>query len=205
MFSLRQRARSRQWLPCLRCLDEPQLAGSPVGAAIAGALLSRSVGADAARRGQLCLMGGFWPAVLPASSYEPTAEVRRRAEKRPGPHGRPGLSRQPTRVGRIVSRTSTGRRVHGVGQNRARQSPSVAAVSPCRSSESKIEVPHGPARYDVAEVPCAAQERAAADRPERVEGGLVAVGQGGTSQPDPEKMSQLFSDRRRRSRNWIFG
>jgi hypothetical protein len=49
--------------------------GSPIGAAIAGALLTHSIALTLLVAGCRAVVGGFWPAVLPASSYEPTAQV----------------------------------------------------------------------------------------------------------------------------------
>jgi len=60
--------------PGVRGLNEPQLVGSPVGAAIAGALLTRSVKLTLLVAASCAVIGGIWPTVLPASSYEPLAQ-----------------------------------------------------------------------------------------------------------------------------------
>ncbi len=49
--------------------------GSPIGAAIAGALLTHSVPLTLLVAASCAVVGGFWPAVLPASIYEPMAQV----------------------------------------------------------------------------------------------------------------------------------
>jgi hypothetical protein len=49
--------------------------GSPIGAAIAGAVLTHSVPLTLLVAASCAVVGGFWPAVLPASIYEPMAQV----------------------------------------------------------------------------------------------------------------------------------
>jgi len=76
MFSLRQRATEPSWFGRAFAVSmNLNFAGSPIGAAIAGALLSRSVVVTLLVAASCALLGGFWPAVLPASSYEPTTRV----------------------------------------------------------------------------------------------------------------------------------
>ena len=49
--------------------------GSPIGASLAGALLTHSVALTLVIAASCAVVGGFWPAVLPASSYEPIGQV----------------------------------------------------------------------------------------------------------------------------------
>jgi hypothetical protein len=46
-------------------------AGYPIGAAIAGALLTHSISAAFVAAAAFSMLGGVWPAVLPARYYEP--------------------------------------------------------------------------------------------------------------------------------------
>jgi MFS family permease len=77
MFSLRQRATEPRWFGRAFAVSmNLNFVGSPVGAAIAGALLTRSVALTLVVAACCAAIGGFWPAVMPASSYEPPAAVR---------------------------------------------------------------------------------------------------------------------------------
>ena len=49
--------------------------GSPIGASIAGALLTRSISLTLFVAACCAVIGGLWPAVLPSSSYEPVVQV----------------------------------------------------------------------------------------------------------------------------------
>jgi MFS family permease len=74
MFSLRQRATDPSWFGRAFAVSmNLNFVGSPIGAAIAGALLTHSIALTLLVAGCCAVVGGFWPAVLPASSYEPTA------------------------------------------------------------------------------------------------------------------------------------
>jgi predicted MFS family arabinose efflux permease len=76
MFSLRQRATEPAWFGRAFAVSmNLNFAGSPIGALIAGALLTRSVALTLLVAACCALIGGVWPAVLPASSYEPVAQV----------------------------------------------------------------------------------------------------------------------------------
>jgi MFS family permease len=76
MFSLRQRATEPRWFGRAFAVSmNLNFVGSPIGAAIAGALLTHSVPLTLLVAASCAVIGGFWPAVLPASSYEPS--VRR--------------------------------------------------------------------------------------------------------------------------------
>ncbi|MGO9583810.1 MAG: MFS transporter [Acidimicrobiales bacterium] len=76
MFSLRQRATDPSWFGRAFAVSmNLNFVGSPIGAAIAGALLTHSIALTLLVAGCCAVVGGFWPAVLPASSYEPTAQV----------------------------------------------------------------------------------------------------------------------------------
>jgi predicted MFS family arabinose efflux permease len=75
MFSLRQRATEPQWFGRAFAVSmNLNFVGSPVGAAIAGALLTRSVQLTLLVAASCAVIGGIWPTVLPASSYEPLAQ-----------------------------------------------------------------------------------------------------------------------------------
>jgi predicted MFS family arabinose efflux permease len=75
MFSLRQRATEPQWFGRAFAVSmNLNFVGSPVGAAIAGALLTRSVPLTLLVAASCAVVGGTWPTVLPASSYEPLAQ-----------------------------------------------------------------------------------------------------------------------------------
>ena len=76
MFSLRQRATDPQWFGRAFAVSmNLNFVGSPVGAAIAGALLTRSVPLTLLVAASCAVIGGLWPTVLPASTYEPQAQV----------------------------------------------------------------------------------------------------------------------------------
>jgi MFS family permease len=76
MFSLRQRATDPLWFGRAFAVSmNLNFVGSPVGAAVAGALLTHSVPITLLVAASLALAGGFWPAVLPASSYQPVGQV----------------------------------------------------------------------------------------------------------------------------------
>jgi MFS family permease len=76
MFSLRQRATEPQWFGRAFAVSmNLNFVGSPIGAAIAGALLTRSVALTFLVAAGCALVGGFWPTVLPASSYQPIAQA----------------------------------------------------------------------------------------------------------------------------------
>ena len=76
MFSLRQRATDPQWFGRAFAVSmNLNFVGSPVGAAIAGALLTRSIAITFLVAASCAVVGGFWPTVLPASSYEPVAHA----------------------------------------------------------------------------------------------------------------------------------
>ena len=76
MFSLRQRATDPLWFGRAFAVSmNLNFVGSPIGAAIAGALLTHSISLTLLVAASCAVVGGFWPAVLPASSYEPMAQV----------------------------------------------------------------------------------------------------------------------------------
>jgi predicted MFS family arabinose efflux permease len=76
MFSLRQRATDPSWFGRAFAVSmNLNFVGSPIGAAVAGALLTHSVPLTLLVAASCALAGGFWPAVLPASSYEPTRQI----------------------------------------------------------------------------------------------------------------------------------
>ena len=76
MFSLRQRATEPQWFGRAFAVSmNLNFVGSPIGAALAGALLTRSVPLTLLVAGSCAIIGGIWPTVLPASSYEPVPQV----------------------------------------------------------------------------------------------------------------------------------
>jgi MFS family permease len=76
MFSLRQRATDPMWFGRAFAVSmNLNFVGSPIGAAIAGALLTHSVPLTLLVAASCAVVGGFWPAVLPASIYEPMAHV----------------------------------------------------------------------------------------------------------------------------------
>jgi MFS family permease len=76
MFSLRQRATDPEWFGRAFAVSmNLNAVGSPVGASIAGAMLTHSIPLTLLVAAVCAVVGGFWPAVLPASSYEPVAQV----------------------------------------------------------------------------------------------------------------------------------
>ena len=76
MFSLRQRATDPLWFGHAFAVSmNLNFVGSPIGAAVAGALLAHSVPLTLIVAASCAVMGGLWPAVLPASSYEPLAQA----------------------------------------------------------------------------------------------------------------------------------
>jgi len=76
MFSLRQRATEPQWFGRAFAVSmNLNFVGSPIGASIAGALLTHSISLTLLVAACCAVIGGFWPTVLPASSYEPTVQV----------------------------------------------------------------------------------------------------------------------------------
>ena len=76
MFSLRQRATDPQWFGRAFAVSmNLNFVGSPIGASLAGALLTHSVALTLVIAASCAVVGGFWPAVLPASSYEPIGQV----------------------------------------------------------------------------------------------------------------------------------
>ena len=76
MFSLRQRATDPMWFGRAFAVSmNLNFVGSPIGAAIAGAVLTHSVPLTLLVAASCAVVGGFWPAVLPASIYEPMAHV----------------------------------------------------------------------------------------------------------------------------------
>jgi MFS family permease len=76
MFSLRQRATEPQWFGRAFAVSmNLNFVGSPIGASIAGALLTHSIPFTLLVAACCAVLGGFWPAVLPASSYAPMARA----------------------------------------------------------------------------------------------------------------------------------
>jgi predicted MFS family arabinose efflux permease len=76
MFSLRQRATDPSWFGRAFAVSmNLNFVGSPIGAAVAGALLTHSVPLTLLVAASCAVVGGFWPTVLPASTYEPGAQV----------------------------------------------------------------------------------------------------------------------------------
>jgi len=72
MFSLRQRATEPQWFGRAFAVSmNLNFIGSPIGATIAGLVLAHSVPVTFVVAGACALIGGLWPAVMPARSYEP--------------------------------------------------------------------------------------------------------------------------------------
>lgn len=72
MMSLRVRATEPRWFGRAFAVSmNLNFTGSPIGALIAGALLSHSVAVTLLVAATCAVTGGLWPAVLPASSYEP--------------------------------------------------------------------------------------------------------------------------------------
>ena len=72
MFSLRQRATDPLWFGRAFAVSmNVNYAGYPIGAAIAGALLTHSIALAFVVAGGLSLLGGVWPTVLPRHFYEP--------------------------------------------------------------------------------------------------------------------------------------
>ena len=75
MFSLRQHATDPQWFGRAFAVSmNLNFVGNPIGAAIAGALLTRSLALTMLVAASCAAIGGIWPTVLPASSYEPLAQ-----------------------------------------------------------------------------------------------------------------------------------
>jgi MFS family permease len=76
MFSLRQRATDPSWFGRAFAVSmNLNFVGSPIGAAVAGALLTHSIPLTLLVAASCAVAGGFWPAVLPASSYQPVRQV----------------------------------------------------------------------------------------------------------------------------------
>jgi MFS family permease len=76
MFSLRQRSTEPQWFGRAFAVSmNLNFVGSPIGATLAGAVLTHSIPLTLVIAAFCALAGGFWPAVLPASSYEPPARL----------------------------------------------------------------------------------------------------------------------------------
>jgi MFS family permease len=72
MFSLRQRATDPKWFGRAFAVSmNVNFAGYPIGAAIAGALLTHSITVALIAAAGFALVGGLWPAVLPKRYYEP--------------------------------------------------------------------------------------------------------------------------------------
>ena len=77
MFSLRQRATDPQWFGRAFAVSmNLNFAGNPIGSAIAGLLLAHSTVVAFLAAAGCALLGGTWPAILPARLYQPlvTAE-----------------------------------------------------------------------------------------------------------------------------------
>lgn len=79
MFSLRQRATDPRWFGRAFAVSmNVNYAGYPIGAAIAGVLLTHSIVLAFVFAAGLALLGGVWPTVLPRRFYEPpTTEISR--------------------------------------------------------------------------------------------------------------------------------
>jgi MFS family permease len=76
MFSLRQRSTEPEWFGRAFAVSmNLNFVGSPIGATVAGALLTHSIPLTLIVAAFCAVAGGFWPAVLPASSYEPPARL----------------------------------------------------------------------------------------------------------------------------------
>jgi len=74
MFSLRQRATDPLWFGRAFAVSmNVNFAGYPIGAAIAGALLTHSIALAFLVAAGLSLLGGVWPTILPSRFYEPPA------------------------------------------------------------------------------------------------------------------------------------
>ena len=72
MFSLRQRATEPSWFGRGFAVSmNLNFAGFPIGSALAGVLLAHSIGLAFFVAAVFACVGGLWPAVLPASHYEP--------------------------------------------------------------------------------------------------------------------------------------
>jgi MFS family permease len=72
MFSLRQRATDPKWYGRAFAVSmNLNFSGVPIGSAIAGQLITRSVLLTFFIAAGCAALGGLWPAVLPASHYEP--------------------------------------------------------------------------------------------------------------------------------------
>ncbi len=73
MFSLRQRATEPEWFGRAFSVSmNLNFSGYPIGSAIAGLLLTHSIEVACVAAAIFALIGGIWPAVLPARFYEPT-------------------------------------------------------------------------------------------------------------------------------------
>ncbi len=103
MFSLRQRATDPAWFGRAFAVSmNVNFAGYPIGAAIAGALLTHSISVAFFVAAGFALLGGIWPAVLPAHLYEPveTEVVRPLAvESEPANWRRSSGNRSPSESG----------------------------------------------------------------------------------------------------------
>ena len=76
MFSLRQRATEPEWYGRAFAVSmNLNFMGSPIGASIAGALLTHSIAVTLLVGAVCAVIGGLWPAILPASSYAPSVQV----------------------------------------------------------------------------------------------------------------------------------
>jgi|SRR5665213_147822 len=72
MFSLRQRATDPKWYGRAFAVSmNLNFTGFPIGSAIAGQLITRSITLTFLIAAGCAALGGLWPAVLPASHYEP--------------------------------------------------------------------------------------------------------------------------------------
>jgi MFS family permease len=76
MFSLRQRATEPEWFGRAFAVSmNLNFVGSPIGASIAGALLTHSITITLLVAALCAVLGGLWPAVMPASTYEPIPQI----------------------------------------------------------------------------------------------------------------------------------
>jgi MFS family permease len=74
MFSLRQRATEPKWYGRAFAVSmNLNFSGFPIGSAIAGQLITHSIMITFLIAAGCAALGGLWPAVLPASHYEPIA------------------------------------------------------------------------------------------------------------------------------------
>jgi hypothetical protein len=75
MFSLRQRATEPRWFGRAFAVSmNLNFSGFPIGSAIAGQLITHSILITFLVAAFCSALGGLWPAVLPASNYEPVHE-----------------------------------------------------------------------------------------------------------------------------------